>query len=192
VLSATWFADQPGGAIALRAPAVLPPWTTTAGDALVPHYLGAAADLSQTYASGERRVHLYVAQYVSERQGEELVNDLNRSIAAPEWRLIDARPVQVRLGSDTLTARQETLRDRYGQTRVAWTWFWVSGEHTVSPVVAKWLRVKGRLLGRSYNAAAIVMSTEDSPYRPAQPVLQDFLEHCPMLGDPVPDNGRAS
>jgi EpsI family protein len=157
---------------------------------LEPRYLGAASEVSQHYAASGRDVYLYLAHYVNERQGEELVNSANRSMDAAEWRLIDARPVQVLLGSDALTVRQETMRGRHGQTRVVWTWFWVSGEHTMSPVIAKWLRVKGRLLGRPYNAAAIVLSAEDSPYRPAQPILHDFLAHCPVLIVPVADRDR--
>lgn len=186
VLSATWFADVPVDAGTLSAPAATHPWTMTAGEPLKASYPGAAAQVSQSYTSGGPNVHLYVAHYVSERQGEELVNDENRLMDRVQWMLIDTRPVQARVGSDVLTVRQETIRSRNGQTRVAWTWYWVSGQQTLSPIVAKWLRVKSRLLREPYNAAAIVLSTDHSANHPAQPILQDFLDHCPDIGHPVP------
>lgn len=188
VLSATWFAEVPAEARALRAPAASDPWTMIDGEGLKPRYLGAAAQVSQSYVSEGPSVHLYIAHYVSERQGEELVSAENRLAERAEWMLIDTRPVAVRLGSDEVTVRQETIRSRHAQTQVVWTWYWVSGQQTLSPIVAKWLRVKSRLLRRSYDAAAIVLSTAHSANHPAQPILQDFLDHCPGVGHPVSDD----
>jgi exosortase A len=185
VLSATWFADVPGEAGTLRVPVASEPWTEITGEALKPIFHGAAGQISQTYASGASDVHLYVAHYVSERQGEELVSSENRLAERPEWMLIDTRPVQAQLDSRSLTVQQQMIRSRSGQTRVIWTWYWVSGQPTLSPVVAKWLRVKGRLLRQPYDAGAIVLSTEHSDNRPGQPVLQDFLDHCSALAQPV-------
>jgi EpsI family protein len=151
--------------------------------------MGADSELIKSYAADHRVVQLYVAYYANERQGAELVNADNRVDDGKQWRLIGSQTANARLGSASLPVREETIRSRNGRTRLAWTWYWVAGQYTLSPVQAKLLKVKSRLLRRPYNAAAIVLATEHGPNSPAQPVLQDFLDHCPTCDQLVRVNG---
>lgn len=183
-LSSTWLVDPPIKIGTVEAPAASYPWTLTASAAMHPGYVGAAAEVSQSYTSGGPPVHLYVAYYVNERQGEELINDQNRLSSGTHSTLIDARTVQVRLDGAVIDVRQETIRSRAGRTRVAWIWYSVSGEHTLSPFVAKWLRVKSWVLHRPYAAAAVVLSADQGANESATSLLQDFLDHCPVLATP--------
>lgn len=186
VLNATLFADLPARPVQMATPAALAPWATSADQPWQPRYAGADAEVSQSYASGDRIVHLYVAHYTNEHQGAELINDDNRLDDGKHWVLIGTEPIEVRLGSQQLPVRQDIIRSHTtGATRLAWTWYWVSGHYTLSPVTAKLLKVRSRLLRRPYNAAAVVLTTDHSANRPAQPALQDFLDHCPSLSDPA-------
>lgn len=180
-LSSTWLVDTPVKVGMLEAPPVAYPWTLSAAEPVHPRFVGAAAEVSQSYTAGARPVHLYVAYYATERQGEELISDQNNLTRGSSWTLIDARTVEVRLNGAPLEVRQHTLRSRRGQTRVAWIWYSVSGQHTLSPIVAKWLRVKNWLLRRPYVGAAFVLSVDQGATSTAQ--LQDFLDHCPTLAE---------
>jgi EpsI family protein len=192
LLSATVFADVSGTPLRPLAPSALAPWTPATPISWKPAYAGADTELIKSYAADRRVVQLYVAYYGNERQGAELVNADNRVDDGKQWRLIGSQTAHARLGSALLPVREETIRSRSGQTRLAWTWYWVAGQYTLSPVEAKLLKVKSRLLRRPYNAAAIVLATEHAPNFPAQAVLQDFLDHCPTCNQLVQVNGSTA
>jgi EpsI family protein len=66
--------------------------------------------------------------------------------------------------------------------RIVWNWYWVDGEFTASPQLAKLLQVVARLFG-GQEAAAVVAVAADYVERPAEAaeLLQEFLDQAPPL-----------
>jgi EpsI family protein len=67
--------------------------------------------------------------------------------------------------------------------RLAWHWYWIDGKFTASTLKAKLLQVEAELVTRRREAAAIVISTDQttSP-EDAAAVLQDFVQNLGSLG----------
>jgi exosortase A len=180
------FAPPPrsGAPLQLLAPQVTSPWTLqpVGHGTWTPHFLGADAEVHASYQAGARPVELYMAYYVQQRQGAEVINADNLLADAQQWvpftdgytiAAIDGQPLRVRVA---------TFGTRHGRAHLVTIWYWVDGRFTANPYYAKWLQVHARLLGRSPAAAVIALSTEyESEPREAVARVQDFLVHTVSL-----------
>jgi exosortase A len=141
----------------------------------------ADAQRLQTYAKDEQQVALFLAYYVYQRQGAEVVNQQNDFVDATNWTLVKRGHRDVNV--DGLPVRVAVLRIRSDQTaRLVWYWYWVDGRFTASPYVAKAREAMAKLLGRENAAAVIAISSEytDDP-AVAERNLQDFLAQVVTL-----------
>lgn len=144
-----------------------------------PVYVGATAGYLRSYRSSDGSVDLYVHYYRNQRQGEELVNTEN--LLVPEmgsrWRNVGESTRSIARGSRSMTVRQSQLHAP-ARRLLVWRWYWVGGEETASPYMAKFLLARNRLLGRGDDGAEIVLATpyEEDPEE-ATPSLQAFVDH---------------
>lgn len=162
------------------APAVLVPppgqagWAGSASlqDSWQPVYHGAAG-LRREYHKHGAKVQLYVGFYPQQRQGSELINDLN-SIANPaDWLLVgtDIRTA----GADGLPVIEAELRSATGQPRLVWYRYRVAGRYTTSRYAAKALQVLAQLGGQQGAAVIALASDSDGDPAVARRTLEDFL-----------------
>lgn len=159
---------------------VTPPWIA------LPEYtgnwearfLGADVESARSYASGERRVHVYVAYYSSQRQGKELINSQNALVDGKQWVWLGESRRQAMVDGGPLSVHETRMRSADG-IRLIWSWYWVADEYTASPYRAKLLQAKARLLGGPQGAAAVAVATDSDGYstEAAAEALQDFLRH---------------
>jgi exosortase A len=141
-----------------------------------PHYLGYAAELKQSFHKQGRDVSLYVAYFRDQAKGRELVTSGNVLVTSedPNWRLraqgsdsIDwiGRPVPVN--------HAELVGERV-QLDV-FRLYWVGGQVTSNPYVAKALTAWSVLSGHGDDSALIVIYTPKSdPDGQARETLRDF------------------
>ena len=166
------------------APQVSPPWVQLgeyAGN-WVPHFAGTDAEVLASFTAGTQPVHLYLGYYANERQGAELINSENTILVRKQWERITEGNRHITVDGRSLRVHEMTMRSTHGQTRLAWTWYWVAGEFTSDPYYAKLLLVKARLLGGLQGAAGVAMSADCSlNCATAAAVLQDFLQHSAPL-----------
>ena len=141
-----------------------------------PHYIGMNGELLQAYESEAGKVGVYVAYYVRQRQGAELVNSQNYMIGQkhPVWQNVG----EARIRRDGVPEHVVRTYLRSPQQRLyIYHWYWLDGWHTANPWLAKMVEAGNRLLGRHPPAAGIVIF---SPYQEgdadqAERALRAFL-----------------
>jgi len=140
-----------------------------------PSVPGVDAEILQAYASGAARVALYIGYFAEERQGAEAVNELTDWAGPSGWRKLAI--TEAVLPVDGAPLETPCLRlGRGAERRLVCYWYWVDGEMTASPYLAKLLRARAHLFGGTKAAAVLALS---SPYQlspdDAQTALMDFL-----------------
>lgn len=139
-------------------------------------YPMAHATLQRRYAKGLARIDLYIAYYTSQRQGAELVSGRNAVSDRNVWSRAASTNVAVKIdGAKTSVHRVRMLKYPSGN-RIAYQWYWIDGQFTSNPYVAKILQAKNLLLSGNEAVASIVISTPyDELDKNADLVLKDFL-----------------
>lgn len=171
-------------AVRAAAPQVTPPWMAQdaySGD-WVPRFSGADATVLESYASGDRLVHLYLGYYVNERQGAELISSENDIADKKLWQPTAEGKARVTVDGRPLRVRTTVIRSRSGVTRLVWQWYWVGGAFTADPYEAKVRLAAARLFGKA-SASAVVVLASDCGFdcRAAGDTLQGFLRHSASL-----------
>jgi EpsI family protein len=159
-------------------PSVRPPWSVVSGvlSDWRPSYHGPASEVAQRYGSTGGEVDLYIAYYVNEQQGAELVNSGNRISSLKGWMTVRDGWRFLALDGQTVRVRETMLRSTAGTHRLVWSWYWVAGEFTSSTTYAKLLRARTQLFGGATGAAAIAVAAvyDDVPNHAAR-LLHDFV-----------------
>ena len=143
-----------------------------------PEYVGATAQLLQSYQKGGKSVDLYISYYRDQKQGSELINSQNTMVseAEPDWHNINQETRSVDLGSRQEIINQGQLRSSSAQLLI-WRWYWLHGENTANPYLAKFILARNKLLQKNDDGAEIIIATRYEDTREdAAAVLQDFLD----------------
>ncbi len=114
--------------------------------------------IQQSYADGDRRVQFMTAYVPVQRQGQEVVSQYHSFEQGP-WLRVRGGVETIPFAGNDLRVRAVELRRNF-EGRLVWFWYWVDGHHTSSPLVAKLLEVKAKLLGGRLDAALIVVAAD--------------------------------
>jgi exosortase A len=141
-----------------------------------PHYLGYAADLKQTFRKEGRDVGIYVAYFRNQTKGRELVTSGNVLVTKEswDWRLVAQGSDSIDWAGRQVPVYQAEIsgpRVRLDVFRL----YWVGGQLTSSPYVAKALTAWSVLSGRGDDSALIVIyAPKSEPEGQARDTLRDF------------------
>jgi len=140
-----------------------------------PRYQGYAVELQQAFRSNDDKVvGLYIAYYVQQEKGKELVTSGNLLVARDDWnwkQVAQSTEVVAWSGRPTKVERV-ALVGVTGQLELLQL-FWVDGQVTDSPYKAKALMAWAKLSGRGDDSALIVAFTPAT--RNTQEPLRDFI-----------------
>jgi EpsI family protein len=181
--SVVWYRPEQPGVIRVEAPAVRRPWQalTEAAADWTPRFVGADAEVMQSYTTGAQTVHVYIAYYASQRQGAEVINSANDLAHGKGWMRIAERYTHATIDGQTFPVHESTLQS-WRSNRLVWSWYWVAGTFTANPYWAKFLQVKAWLGGGEQSAAVVALGTEYYGHASeAAATLQDFLRHTTPL-----------
>ncbi|SHL78611.1 exosortase A [Nitrosospira sp. Nsp11] len=143
-----------------------------------PKYVGAVTQLSQSYQKDGMSVDLYISYYRNQTQDSELINSQNTLVseADPGWHNIKQETRSIALGSRHELVNQSQLRSSSTQLLI-WRWYWLRGESTANPYLAKFILARNKLLQRGADGAEVIIATRYEDTREeAVPVLQGFLD----------------
>jgi len=144
-----------------------------------PRYLGADAELVQTYVSDTGRVSLYLPYYSYQRQDAELVNSQNVMVVQkhPVWRQVSDSTSEVIIKGQSHQVRKARMRSIHGQNLLVLYWDWIGGRFSTNPYLAKALEAKQTLLGQRRDAAAIILFAEyDDSTDQQEALIQSFVD----------------
>lgn len=129
-----------------------------------PHYVGARGERHQLFERDGERVGVYVAFYVRQEPGHELVAAGN-ALVDPEdlrWAVVSRGQAALPWHEGAVTARATELRARGLAGLATRSWYWVSGRHAPGELEAKALLAADRLTRQPDHSALIVVYTPDA------------------------------
>jgi exosortase A len=151
-------------------------------DGWEPVYYGAVTQMGAYRKYGEV-VFLFSAIYGNQKQGSELVSDLNSISGDRSMQLRKSPERNVSTGRHK--AIELELISAEGRRRLVWYWYRVAGRDTQSDYMAKLLQILGAISGRT-EAAVIVISTEiQDSTDAARNKLEDFLAQMSRSLGPI-------
>jgi exosortase A len=125
-----------------------------------PRYQGYAAEATQVFAKGNTKVGLYIAYYVDQRKGRELVTSGNLLNSREDWnwKQVARRADRLAWLGDDLPVERHELASKAMRLDVL-PFFWVDGHVTANEYAAKALVAWAKLTGRGDDAALITAYT---------------------------------
>ncbi len=170
------------GHITLSVPDTVGTWRQTQSETnWMPSYPYAHGMIFKQYKSEQCCVDLYIAYYQNQTKVREVVAIENRLADPSLWQSVDSRRHTIILPGAPSTISATTLISG-AQQRLVWHWYWVDGQFTSNPLLAKLLEAKANLMWGESRAAAIILSTKiRTNKREAAVRLHNFLESDPDI-----------
>ena len=175
-----WAASRPAPTvdIHLQTPVAEAPWTVT--DPLDTRwgakFLSPGAQVLATYAENGARVSLYIAYYARQRDGVELINELNVLYDKKRWQPRRQNDRRVTLADGTaIGVREIELVAGNGEERLVWYWYRMGDKRTTSPIVAKLWQLANSLTGSPEGAVIAVSSRRHETLDATRADLEQFL-----------------
>ena len=156
-----------------------PPWVRQPAEALnwQPDFVGADRTFNASYRlGGQPAIGLYIADYQSEHQGKELINNLNRWYSANAWTPAGRSTRTVPVGSGQLEVNVLELRALDGTSRRLWYWYQVGGQYTTHSLIAKLQRGLYGLTLQQPLSRIVMLSANNEFDQDAESLLRRFLE----------------
>ncbi|MEP7183697.1 MAG: exosortase C-terminal domain/associated protein EpsI, partial [Betaproteobacteria bacterium] len=160
-----------------------------------PHYVGFANELQQTFHRDAADVGVYVAYYVRQEKGRELVTSGN-SLTPPKdwtWKLVGRGSTEIPWAGHGVTADTAELSG-LSMRLLVWRLFWVDGRLTSSEYVAKALLAWSKLSGHGDDSALIVIYTPTGETNDrARETLRAFVDaNAPAIERSLADARRSA
>ncbi len=137
-----------------------------------PKYKGAIT-LKKQYQRGTEKIIVFLGYYPQQKQGEELISDLNRITHGEVWHTQYTRGRQVEL--EGLPMLEQLLNKRSNQKRLVLYWYHVAGLQTTNKYLAKLLQILGSLSGSPEASIMAVATDIEHDTEAAQDRLKDFM-----------------
>ncbi|MDH5387394.1 MAG: EpsI family protein [Gammaproteobacteria bacterium] len=138
----------------------------------IPDYHGAIHQ-KQTYQKNNRTVELYIGYYPTQKQGEELISDLNRIDTRSQWQTIYPRPILQNI--EERQVLEQVLDNDAKKQRVVWYWYNVAGTVTTNKYEAKILQALGLLDGKTWGFVMAVATDMSDDIDFTRQVMKDFI-----------------
>jgi len=145
-----------------------------------PAFYRPQAESLDAYSAAGREVTVYRAYYAVQRQGREVVNELNEVFDSSRWAVKDGHVGTVyrmtTVGSNDAFRVIETRLQRRGtrEERLVWHWYDVAGENVADAWHAKLEQIAGIFHGRR-DAMIIAVSTDARSIDDARALLTGFV-----------------
>ncbi|NDP41104.1 MAG: exosortase A [Aromatoleum sp.] len=160
-----------------------------------PHYRGYAAEREQRFRRGDDAVGLYVAYYLRQEKGLELVTSGNLLVTPQDftWKLVSRGSAEIEWAGHAVTADTGELSGPATRLDVL-RLYWVDGRVTGSEYVAKALLAWSKLAGHGDDSALIVVY---APKRLQDDASRDTLRafvaaHSPAIERALADARRSA
>ena len=153
-----------------------------------PQYHGAIDHKVVFHDKNNHEVHLYLGVYATQRQGEELINDLNKISDIKIWHIRYQRAKLYNIDGQQQQVLEQLLEKDDGMQRLVWYWYHVAEQDTVNKYEAKALQVLGLLKGKRQAAVVAVATKLDDDPEHARKILTRFVKDmAASIGDVIDD-----
>ena len=149
-------------------------------DSWQPVYHGAKT-VKQVFEKNGQQVTLYIGYYEKQKQGEELIFDLNNITNRSLWRPQYTRDRLLSTGG--LNVREQLLEKNTREQKLVWYHYQMAGEYTVNRYIAKILQIVGLVTGKPDAYVMAVATNTHDDTETARKVLADFYVAVQKLLD---------
>lgn len=137
----------------------------------VPQYKGAFGS-KMNYQVRGHDVSVFVAYYSAQKQGEEVINDLNRISNKKIWPTQLSRPGIRR--TPVHGVLEQVIKNSENNKRMVWYWYNIGGQTTINKYEAKLLQLRSLLTGKT-QAFMVAVSIELNDADAARKALQKIV-----------------
>jgi EpsI family protein len=144
-----------------------------------PVFQGSDREVIASYMKDGNEAILYMAQYLFQEQGKELIAEYNRPYNPSIWRPVSNGKRQIKLHDGSIIETQEIIiKNEQGKTQILWYWYSIAGINTVSPVEAKILQMRDMLLrNRSGSNVILLILNTDRNTDSARNTMIDYYSN---------------
>ncbi len=146
--------------------------TVAGNDGWMPVYHG-AVNQKQSYQKDHNKVVLYMGYYPRQKQGVELINDLNHINNHAVWSVFYTRAHLRSMGDRQVL--EQLLKRGVNNQRLVWYWYNIAGYVTTNKYEAKMLQVLGLLTGKTWAYVIAVSTPVEGNIDSSRQVLKDFI-----------------
>ena len=174
----------------MQAPDVSTRWSEVADPQWLwrPEHRGPDREVASFYQAGDATVALYVAQYLSQDKGGELVSGLDLTPEDAVWRQLSRGAYELRLHGDVVAVERKTF-DVIDAELVSHSWYRIGESYTSHAYVAKLLELGERLSFSDTGSARITLVTDVPADQGGDEVLQRFVDEHLAAIESMLDNG---
>ena len=142
-------------------------------------YPGADRELIASYKKDDHEAMLYVAQYLYQEPGKELIGEHNRPYNSSIWAPVANVTRQVKLPNGNIGEVHEVItKSESGKTRLSWYWYSIGGIDTISPIKVKILQMRDMFLEEKPGSSVIVLSlSADKDADSARNIMMDYYSN---------------
>lgn len=104
-------------------------------------------------------VYAYVGYFASQNQNHELISSLNKVADGDKWIQVHTAIYQALANKEITSVQESIIRDKRGNERLVWHWYYLSGKRAVRPEMAKFYGIWDKLKN-NMGAAVILISVD--------------------------------
>ncbi|VAW54755.1 Eight transmembrane protein EpsH / EpsI protein [hydrothermal vent metagenome] len=157
-------------------------------DDWTPKYKGAISQKMVFQNQQGQKIQLFLGIYPTQKQGEEVINDLNRITDGRTWRTLYQKEKLVDAGKYLVL--EQLLKDNSGVRRLVWYWYRVAKRTTVNKYQAKVYQVLGLLQGRQQASVIAIATKFDGEVESSRHLLSRFIEQVGSPIEKIADGGE--
>ncbi|WP_316365798.1 exosortase C-terminal domain/associated protein EpsI [Candidatus Thiodiazotropha sp. CDECU1] len=133
-------------------------------------------EILTSYSYEHDQVDLFLSTFLNQRQGKELINDLNLPYETGIWKIEKTNTTEIVLESgDTYKVKETLVVNQYMQKRLIWHWYYIGGKVTHDNHRAKLLGIINILTGRKDESVFIISSQFKTDIENTRRILKDFF-----------------
>ncbi|MEH6648940.1 MAG: exosortase A [Motiliproteus sp.] len=138
-------------------------------------YQAPQSDIDGSASADTDKVGLYIADYQSEQQDKELVNQMNQINSADHWSMKSRSRVLFTQAGVSLPVTVTELRHVNGTKRRVWHWYRAYNQLSSSVVTTKLWQALNRFNGSPHPGSVYIVSNDYVDSQRADRLLSDFV-----------------
>ncbi|MDH5765291.1 MAG: EpsI family protein [Gammaproteobacteria bacterium] len=144
--------------------------TKTVNNDWIPEYRG-AVNLKQYYKKNDKEVAFYVGFYPVQKQGVELINELNYIGVKERWNTVYPKDQVLNIGKHKIL--EQLIENKDKKQKLVWYWYNVAGMVTTNKYEAKIMQIIGLISGKDWAYIAAVAYDNNERSRD---IMNEFIE----------------
>jgi EpsI family protein len=128
------------------------------------------------YVNNKEVMYTYIACYLRQEQGKELISGLNQLYDRTVWQRARTKEYVVNIDNKKLIINEMILRSVSGGHKLVWYWYYLSGTRTNSQKLAKLIGIWKELTNQKGAAVFVVANNITSTDEASREIMKQYLE----------------